>query len=71
MEPEEMEITIDKDGRITVKVHGAQGTSCLSLTRELENAVGVVEEREHTAEFYEQAAESRESRRISSGNTGS
>lgn len=66
MEPEEMEITIDKEGRITVKVHGAPGTSCLSLTRGLENSVGVVEQREHTAEFYEQAAESRESQRLGS-----
>lgn len=66
MEPEEMEITIDKEGRITVKVHGTSGTSCLTLTRDLENAVGVVEQREHTAEFYEPAEESREFQRISS-----
>ncbi len=66
MEPEEMEISIDKEGRITVKVHGARGTSCLALTRDLENAVGVVEQRKHTAEFYEQIAESREFQRLGS-----
>ncbi len=66
MEPEEMEITIDKEGRITVKVHGAPGSSCLALTRDLENAVGVVEQREYTAEFYEQVTESREFLRLGS-----
>jgi hypothetical protein len=66
MEPEEIEITIDKEGRITVKVHGAPGTSCLALTRDLENAAGFVEQREYTAEFYEQAEESREFQRLGS-----
>ena len=60
MEPQEIEITIDKEGRITVKVNGAHGTGCLALTSDLENAVGIVEQREHTAEFYEHDAENRE-----------
>ena len=54
MELQEMEITIDKEGRIQVNVKGVQGTGCLALTRELENAVGVVEQREYTAEYYQQ-----------------
>jgi len=64
MEPEEMEITIDKEGRITVTVKGIHGTGCLALTSDLENTVGVVEHREHTAEFYDCEAESREYQRL-------
>lgn len=54
MELQEMEVTIDKDGRIQVNVKGVQGTGCLALTRELENALGVVEKREYTADYYQQ-----------------
>ena len=54
MDLQEMEITIDKEGRIQVNVKGVQGTGCLALTRELENALGVVEHREFTAEYYQQ-----------------
>jgi len=54
MDLQEMEITIDKEGRIQVNVKGVQGTGCLALTRELENALGVVEQREYTADYYQQ-----------------
>ena len=45
MEMQEMEITIDKEGRIQVKVNGAHGADCLAMTKNLEEAAGVVEER--------------------------
>ncbi|HNX17770.1 MAG TPA: DUF2997 domain-containing protein [Methanoregula sp.] len=53
MEMQEMEITIDKEGRILVKVNGAFGTDCLEMTKNLEKAAGVVEERNYLSEFYE------------------
>jgi len=53
MEMQEMEITIDKEGRILVKVNGAHGTSCLELTRNLENAAGALEERTYLPAYYE------------------
>jgi hypothetical protein len=54
MEMKELEITIDRDGRVQVAVRGVQGEGCLDLTKNIEQAVGAVEERVHTAEFYEQ-----------------
>jgi hypothetical protein len=54
MEMKELEITIDKTGRVQVAVRGVQGESCLDLTKNIENAVGTVEEREYLAEYYEQ-----------------
>jgi len=66
MDLQEMEITIDKEGRIQVTVKGVQGTGCLALTRELENAVGVVEQREYTADYYQQEADIHEHRTLKS-----
>lgn len=65
MESQEMEIIIDKEGRISVRVKGVSGTGCLTLTRSLEDAAGIVEQRDYTAEYYEQQAE-REYRRLNS-----
>ena len=56
MEMQELEITIDKNGRVQVSVRGGRGEGCLGLTKNLENAIGTVEEREYTAEYYEQPA---------------
>jgi len=54
MEMQELEITIDKEGRVQVAVRGVKGEGCLALTKNIEDAVGTVEEREYTAEYYEQ-----------------
>jgi hypothetical protein len=54
MEMKELEITIDKEGRVQVAVRGVKGEGCMGLTKNIENAVGTVEEREYTAEYYEQ-----------------
>jgi hypothetical protein len=54
MEMQEMEITIDKEGRIQVKVNGAHGADCLAMTKNLEKAAGVVEERTYSPAYYEQ-----------------
>ena len=66
MEPQEMEIIIDKDGQKNITVNGVHGTGCLALTKSLEDAVGVVEEREHTAEYYEQVSVTDEYQRLGS-----
>lgn len=54
MEMKELEITIDRNGRVQVAVRGMKGEGCLDLTKNIENAVGSVEEREFTADYYEQ-----------------
>ncbi|AGB03551.1 DUF2997 domain-containing protein [Methanoregula formicica] len=54
MELQEMEINIDKEGRVQINVKGVQGTGCLALTRDLETALGVVEQREYSADYYQQ-----------------
>ena len=54
MEMQEMEITIDKEGRIQVSVRGAHGAECLAMTKNLEEAAGVVEERTYSPAYYEQ-----------------
>ncbi len=55
MKLEEIDVTIDSDGRVHIEVHGAKGNECLDLTRPLEEALGgQVEERRMTPEAYEQ-----------------
>jgi len=54
MQMQELEITIGNDGRVVIHVSGATGQDCVSLTGALEQAVGTVEERTFTPEFYEQ-----------------
>ena len=53
MNKKEIEITIDKNGEVTLSVKGAKGKTCLDLTKFLEDGLGEVHERKHTAEFYE------------------
>jgi hypothetical protein len=54
MELQEIDIYIEKDGQVKMEVRGAQGTSCLDLTRDLELALGgEVDSREMKPEAYE------------------
>jgi hypothetical protein len=57
MDMQELEITIDNDGRVQVVVKGVQGGSCVALTRSLEDAIGDVLDRSYAPEFYSQAEE--------------
>lgn len=58
MELQEIDVFIEKDGRVRIEVRGAKGSSCLDLTRDLEAALGgQVESREMTAEAQESAVE--------------
>lgn len=61
---QELEITIDSEGRMQVKVRGTHGDECLGVTEDLENAVGIVSERTFMPEYYEQPETVREHRHI-------
>ncbi|HWR40105.1 MAG TPA: DUF2997 domain-containing protein [Patescibacteria group bacterium] len=56
MDMQELEIIIGADGKVSVKVAGAKGDQCLELTRPLEEALGQVEQREFTADYYQTTA---------------
>jgi hypothetical protein len=64
MEMQEMEITIDREGRIQVKVNGAHGADCLAMTKTLEDAAGSVGERTWLPAYYEQPGTVQEHRKI-------
>jgi hypothetical protein len=58
MELQEIEVFIEKDGRVRIEVRGVKGMSCLDLTKGLEEALGgQVESREMTPEAYETVQE--------------
>ncbi|MCO4761255.1 MAG: DUF2997 domain-containing protein [Myxococcales bacterium] len=48
----EIQFTIDEDGNVSLQVKGAEGGECEALTRDIEEALGVVQSRERTSEFY-------------------
>jgi hypothetical protein len=50
---QELEIQISEDGTVTLNVQGAKGSSCLDLTKDIEESLGVVLEREKKPSFYE------------------
>ena len=54
MEMQELEIAISPSGEVKIEVKGGHGDSCLAMTRDLENALGKVEDRQFKAEYYEQ-----------------
>ena len=58
MEIQEIEVFIDAAGEVQLQVHGVKGTSCLDITRPLEQALGgEVVNREMTAEAAETVSE--------------
>jgi hypothetical protein len=56
MKTQELEIRIDPEGKVNLKVIGIQGPDCVDVTRGLEEALGALEERVHTEEYYQAAA---------------
>ncbi len=48
----QIQFTIDDEGNVSIQVSGAPGGECEKLTREIEEALGVVSSRERTSEFY-------------------
>ena len=56
MDVHEIEVSINKDGKVEVQVRGVKGLNCLDLTRDLEEALGSeVILREMTPEAAENA----------------
>lgn len=54
MEMQEIEVFIDKDGKVRIEVRGVKGGTCLDLTAALEAALGgQVENRQLTPEAQE------------------
>ncbi len=53
MSTRKMIVRIGRDGATTIRVEGGQGDDCLAFTRSVEQALGTVQQREFTAEYYE------------------
>ena len=54
MDIQEIEVTIKKDGQVTLQVMGLKGNACLALTSDLEQALGnLILERQMTSESSE------------------
>ena len=68
MEVQEIEVFIDAEGQVEVKVRGVKGTSCLDITRPLEEALGgEVELREMTPEAEETVSDEVQERQLQQG----
>ena len=48
----EIQFTIDDEGNVSLQVKGVEGADCEALTRDIEEALGVVRSRERTSEYY-------------------
>jgi hypothetical protein len=53
MEMQELEITINNEGKVEVKVRGLHGPECVKTTENIENALGEVQKRDFLSEYYE------------------
>lgn len=50
----EIELVFTPDGQVRLETRGLKGKACLTETEALEKAIGTVESRTRTSEFYEQ-----------------
>jgi hypothetical protein len=48
-----IEVIVNPKGETTVQTKGYAGSDCLQASKFLEQALGVVSQQQHTAEFYE------------------
>jgi Protein of unknown function (DUF2997) len=56
MQIQELDIFIDKEGKVNIEVRGVKGPSCLDITKAIEEALGgQIENREYKPDFYEEA----------------
>lgn len=53
MKQHDLDITISKNGEVTVHVKGAKGKSCLKYAEYLTKLLGKVKEQSFTSEYYE------------------
>lgn len=51
---EELEISISNTGEVTINVIGAKGKSCIDMTKELEESLGIIKSFERKTEFFQQ-----------------
>ncbi len=49
----EIQFTIDDNGEVSIQVLGVKGADCEKLTREMEEALGIVKTRQHTSEYWQ------------------
>ncbi len=54
---EEITVTIDSQGKVTIEAEGFAGSSCTDATAQLEEALGVNPERSFKPEYEEEAEE--------------
>ena len=54
MAQQSIKFIISQDGTITEEVIGAVGNECESLTKNIEERLGVVQRVEHAPEYYQQ-----------------
>jgi len=52
MKMEELEVTISPEGKVSILVKGIKGKRCVDITKTLEDAIGEVENRTFTSEYY-------------------
>jgi hypothetical protein len=55
MAQEELEIEIDRSGKVTMRTRGIKGPACMDYADLLARIVGREEHREKTAEYYQTA----------------
>lgn len=55
---EELEISISNTGEVTINVLGHKGKSCLNMTKDLEESLGIIKAIEKKPEFYQQEEKS-------------
>ena len=60
MAQQSIKFIISQDGTVTEEVIGAVGNECESLTRNIEEKLGVVQRVEHKPEYYEQKQTTKE-----------
>jgi hypothetical protein len=49
---QELEITVDDDGNVSIKVIGCSGPECVELTKEIEAALGIVVDKKKLGDYY-------------------
>ena len=54
MSQQTIKFTIKQDGTVTEEVIGVVGNQCESLTKNIEEKLGVVQRVEHKPEYYQQ-----------------
>jgi hypothetical protein len=56
--PQEIEFVIKPDGTVEESVRGVIGPECEAVTKGIEDALGDVEKREHTGDYYRETTQS-------------